>query len=74
MGGLDFARNALARTGNPGAGSTAGRVRSGSGDRDRPAQEAIAGAFTAGFTRAVRDQATAGHAPGGLASTLFLAC
>ena len=32
----------------------------------QPAQQAIAGAFTAAFTRAVRSQATAGHAPGAL--------
>ena len=32
----------------------------------QPAQQAIAGAFTAAFARAVRSQATAGHAPGAL--------
>ena len=66
MGGLDFARNALARTGTPTQlteGEGAGVVVV---TATRPAQEAIAGAFTAAFTRAVRSQATAGHAPGAL--------
>ena len=63
MGGLDFARNALARTGTPpqlahGEGSGVVVVTA-----TAPAQQAIAGAFTAAFTRAVRSQATAGHAP-----------
>jgi hypothetical protein len=67
MGGLDFARNALARTGTPAQlaadeGSAAVVVVTAT----RPAQQAIAGAFTAAFTRAVRSQATAGHAPGAL--------
>jgi Caspase domain len=65
MGGLDFARNALARTGTPAqltqAESSAVVVTA-----TQPAQQAIAGAFTAAFTRAVRSQATAGHAPGAL--------
>ena len=66
MGGLDFARNALARTGTPaqltqGEGSAVVVVTA-----TQPAQQAIAGAFTAAFTRAVRSQATAGHAPGAL--------
>ena len=66
MGGLDFARNALARTGTPpqltqGEGSAVVVVTA-----TLPAQQAIAGAFTAAFTRAVRSQATAGHAPGAL--------
>ena len=66
MGGLDFARNALARIGTP----TQLTQREGSGvvvvTATQPAQQAIAGAFTAAFTRAVRSQATAGHAPGAL--------
>ena len=66
LGGLDFARNALARTGKPaqltqGEGSAVVVVTA-----TQPAQEAVAGAFTAAFTRAVRSQATAGHAPGAL--------
>jgi WD40 repeat protein len=66
LGGLDFARNALARIGTPDRLSR----RSGSGvvvvTATQPAQQAIAGAFTAAFVRAVRNQATAGHAPGAL--------
>ena len=63
MGGLDFARNALARTGTPAQltqdeGSAVVVVTA-----TQPAQQAMAGAFTAAFTRAVRSQATAGHAP-----------
>ncbi len=66
MGGLDFARNALARTGTPTQltqddGSAVMVVTA-----TQPAQQAIVGAFTAAFTRAVRSQATAGHAPGAL--------
>jgi WD40 repeat protein len=66
MGGLDFARNALARIGTPteltrSEGSAVVVVTA-----TQPAQQAIAGAFTAAFTRAVRSQATAGHAPGAL--------
>ena len=66
MGGLDFARNALARTGTPpqltGTEGSAVVVVTAT----QPVQQAIAGAFTAAFTRAVRSQATAGHAPGAL--------
>ena len=66
MGGLDFARNALARIGTPtqltqGDGSGVVVVTA-----TQPAQQAIAGAFTTAFARAVRSQATAGHAPGSL--------
>ena len=66
MGGLDFARNALARIGTP------PQVKQAEGSAvvvvtaTQPAQQAIAGAFTTAFTRAVRSQATAGHAPGAL--------
>jgi Caspase domain/WD domain, G-beta repeat len=66
QGGLDFARNALARIGTParldqqdGAGVVVVTAT-------QSAQQAIAGAFTAAFARAVRNQATAGHAPGAL--------
>ena len=66
LGGLDFARNALARIGTPARLSQ----RDGSGvvvvTATQPEQQAIAGAFTAAFGRAVRHQATAGHAPGAL--------
>ncbi len=62
-GGLDFARNALARVGSP---AQLGR-QDGSGvvvvTATQPAQQAVAGAFTAAFIRAVRNQATAGHGP-----------
>jgi len=63
QGGLDFARNALARI------RTAARLtqQDGSGvvvvTATQPTQQAIAGAFTGAFVRAVRHQATAGHAP-----------
>ena len=66
MGGLDFARNALARVGTParltepdGAGVVVVTAT-------QSAQQAIAGAFTTAFARAVRSQATAGHVPGTL--------
>jgi len=66
-GGLDFARSALTRMGtpeqftrDPDAGVI---VVTASG----PRQQAVAGAFAAAFIRAVRSQATAGHAPGALA-------
>ena len=66
MGGLDFARSALARIGTPAQLTQT----EGSGvvvvTATRPAQQAIAGAFTTAFARAVRSQATAGHAPGSL--------
>ena len=66
LGGLDFARNALARIGTPARLAQ----QDGSGivvvTATQPAQQAIAGAFTAAFARAVRHQATAGHAPGAL--------
>jgi Caspase domain len=66
MGGLDFARNALARIGRP------ARLTEPDGSgvvvvtATQPAQQAIAGAFTTASARAVRSQATAGHAPGAL--------
>jgi len=66
LGGLDFARNALARIGP----SARRGQRNGTGvvvvTATQPAQQAIAGAFTLAFARAVRHQATAGHAPGAL--------
>ena len=64
MGGLDFGRNALARVGTPTklSGPDGGGVAVVTATQ--PAQQAIPGAFTAAFARAVRSQATAGHAPG----------
>ncbi len=66
LGGVDFSRNALARIGTPDRLSRT----NGSGvvvvTATQPPQQAIAGAFTAAFVRAVRHQATAGHAPGAL--------
>ena len=66
LGGVDFARNALARIGTPDRLNR----RNGSGvvvvTATQPPQQAIAGAFTQAFVRAVRHQATAGHAPGSL--------
>ena len=66
MGGLDFARNALPRIRIParltepdGAGVVVVTAT-------QPAQQAIAGAFTSAFVRAVHSQATAGHVPGTL--------
>ncbi|HEV2259557.1 MAG TPA: caspase family protein [Streptosporangiaceae bacterium] len=66
QGGLDFARNALARIGTsarPSEQDSSGVVVI---TATQPAQQAVAGAFTAAFARAVRHQATAGHAPGAL--------
>ena len=72
LGGLDFARNALARTGTPARLSE----HDGAGvvvvTATQPTQQAVAGAFTAAFTRAVRHQATAGHAPGAIDITAVL--
>jgi hypothetical protein len=71
QGGLDFARNALARAGTPDRlqqdGSAVVAVTA-----TQPKQAAIAGAFTTAFTRAVRHQATAGHAPGALSMDAVL--
>ena len=72
LGGLDFARNALARIGTP--------VRFAEDDgvgvvvvtATQAAQQAVAGAFTTAFVRAIRHQATAGHAPGTLDITAVL--
>ena len=67
QGGVDFARNAAAWAANPawlGTPDASGFVVV---SATWPRQEAIPGAFTGGFIRAIRDQATAGHAPGGLA-------
>ncbi|GAB3860539.1 caspase family protein [Dactylosporangium cerinum] len=64
-GALDFASSALASLGRPhrfdgeDSGGTGVIVITAS----RPAERAVAGAFTAGFARAVRHQATAGHGP-----------
>ena len=66
MGGLDFARNALTRTGTPSQLTQAEGSAVVVVTATAPAQQAIAGAFTAAFTQAVRSQATAGHAPGAL--------
>ena len=66
MGGLDFARNALARIGTPARLTQT----DGSGvvvvTATQAAQQGIPGAFTTAFARAIRSQATAGHAPGTL--------
>ena len=63
QGGLDFARNALARVGTPARFDQP----DGSGvvvvSATHPKQQARPGAFTTGFTRAVRHQASAGHGP-----------
>ena len=63
MGGLDFARNALARIGTPARLTET----DGSGvvvvTATQAPQQAIPGAFTTAFARAIRSQATAGHAP-----------
>lgn len=62
-GGLDFARNTLAhvearsKLNKPGSGVVVVTAT-------QPTQEAIAGAFTGAFARAVRSLATARHAPG----------
>jgi WD40 repeat protein len=66
VGGLDFARNALACT----EISTRLNQQDGSGvvviTATQPAPLAVPGAFTTAFTHAVRHQATAGHMPGAL--------
>ena len=66
MGGMNFARNALARIGMPARLTQT----DGSGvvvvTATQPTQQAIPGAFTTAFARAIRSQATAGHAPGTL--------
>ena len=66
MGGLDFARNALARMGTPARLTEPGGVGVMVVTATQSAQQAIVGAFTTAFARAVRSQATAGHAPGTL--------
>ena len=66
MGGLDFARNALARIGTPARLTEPDGVGVVVVTATRPAEQAIAGAFTTAFARAVRSQATAGHTPGTL--------
>ena len=63
LGGLDFARNALARTGTPVKRAGPGGAGVVVITATQPRQQAIAGAFTAAFERAVRSHATAGHAP-----------
>ncbi len=66
MGGLDFACNALARIGTPGRLTEPNKAGVVVVTATQPTQQAIAGAFTAAFARAVRSQATAGHVPGTL--------
>src|SRR5262249_12812912 len=66
LGGLDFARNALGRIGAPAQLSPQNGYGVMVVTAAQPTQQAIAGAFTAAFVRAVRHQATAGHAPGAL--------
>lgn len=62
-GALDFAVNALLNLGRP------RHFEDGDGcgvvviTASRPAERSVAGAFTAGFARAVRHQASAGHGP-----------
>ncbi len=66
QGGVNFARNAAAWAGTTarfGALDASGVVVV---SATQPKQQAIPGMFTAGFARAVRSQATAGHAPGRL--------
>ncbi len=66
VGGLDFARNALAHSGI----SARLNQQDGSGvvviTATQLAPLAVPGAFTTAFTHAIRHQATAGHMPGGL--------
>jgi hypothetical protein len=72
QGGLDFARDAMARIGERGRLSeqrVAGVVVV---TATQPAQQAIPGAFTAAFARAVRAQAMSGYAPRTLDLTAVL--
>ena len=66
MGGLDFGQNALARIGTPAQLAEPGGAGVVVVTATQPTQQAITGAFTMAFARAVRNQATAGHAPGAL--------
>ena len=72
LGGLDFARNALARIGTPAQLTQTEDSAVVVVTATQPPQQAIAGAFTAAFTRAVRSQATAGHAPRALSINAVL--
>ena len=67
QGGVDFARNAAAWAGNLARFDTPDESGVAVVSATWPRQEAIPGAFAGGFIRAVRDPATAGHTPGGLA-------
>ena len=67
QGGADFARNAAAWATSTARFDTPAESGVVVVSATWPKQEAIPGAFTAGFARAVRDPATAGHAAGGLA-------
>ena len=67
QGGVDFTRNAAAWAGNLARFDTPNESGVVVVSATWPKQEAIPGAFTDGFIRAVRDPATAGHAPGELA-------
>jgi WD40 repeat protein len=66
QGGVDFARNAAAWTGSAARFGEQDDVGVVMVSATQPKQAAIAGMFAAGFARAVRSQASAGHAPGGL--------
>jgi WD40 repeat protein len=66
QGGVDFARNAAAWTGSAARFGEPEGVGVVVVSATQPKQEAVAGMFAGGFARAVRSQATAGHAPGEL--------
>ena len=73
MGGLNFALNALARVGIPAQFTETDSSGVVVVTATQPTQQAIPGAFTTAFTRAVRSQATAGHVPGALSLDAVMA-
>ena len=66
QGGVDFAGNAAAWAGSWGRFDTPGESGVVVVSATQPKQEAVPGAFTGAFERAVRGPAAAGHVPGSL--------
>ena len=67
QGGIDFTQNAAAWSGGWGPPDIQGGAGVVVVSATRPRQEALPGAFTKAFARAVRSPAAAGHVPGQLA-------
>ena len=67
QGGIDFTQNAAAWSGAWGQSDTPGGAGVVVVSATQPRQEALPGAFTKAFARAVRSRAAAGHVPGRLA-------